>query len=94
VRVEPPGLLLLELLVLLLSRSVLRLRLEWMRRESSPLLLLVKVEVAGKGGYCCCWGRSGREGKKFRRKERERERERERKVVQPPREVVECLVVI
>jgi hypothetical protein len=65
-----------------------------MRRESLPLLLLVRVETAGKSGCCYCWSSGGRDGKVFHREEREREREREREVVQPPREVVECRAVM
>ena len=61
-----------------------------MRRESPPLLLLVRVGTAGKGGHCYCWSCGGGEEKEFRREEREREGE----VVQPPREVVGCLVVM
>jgi hypothetical protein len=49
-----------------------------MRRESLPLLLLVRVETAGNSGCCYCWSRGGRDGKVFHREERERERERER----------------
>jgi hypothetical protein len=46
-----------------------------MRRESPPLLLLVRVEVVGKGGCCYSWGRGGREGKRVsQRREREREK--------------------
>jgi hypothetical protein len=63
-----------------------------MRRESSPLLLLVRVETAGKSGCCYCWSRGGREGKVFHREERKRGRERE--VVQPPRKVAGCLNVM
>jgi len=59
-----------------------------MRRESSPLLLLVRVGTARKGGHCYCWSCGGAEEKEFRREEREGE------VVQPPREVVGCLVVM
>jgi hypothetical protein len=59
-----------------------------MRRESSPLLLLVRVGTARKGGHCYCWSCGGGEEKEFRREEREGE------VVQPPREVVGCLVVM
>jgi hypothetical protein len=59
-----------------------------MRRESLPLLLLVRVETAGKSGCCYCWSSGGRDGKVFHREERERE------VVQPPREVVECRAVM
>jgi len=50
-----------------------------------PLLLLVRV---GKGGHCYCWSCGGGEEKEFHREEREGE------VVQPPREVVGCLVVM
>jgi len=54
-----------------------------MRRESPPLLLLVKVEAAGKGGRCYCWSRDGEEEKRF-----SQSREREGEVVQQPRKVV------
>jgi hypothetical protein len=46
-----------------------------MRRESSPLLLLVRVEAAGKGGCYYSWGRGGEREKSFAEK-REREREK------------------
>jgi hypothetical protein len=49
-----------------------------MRRESSPPLLLVKVEAAGNSGCYCCWSRGGKGGKVFHREERKRRRERER----------------
>jgi hypothetical protein len=54
-----------------------------MRRESPPLLLLVRVEAAGMGGRCYYWSRGGGEEKRFSQR-----REREGEVVQPPRKVV------
>jgi hypothetical protein len=41
-----------------------------MRRESPPLLLLVRVEAAGEGGCCYCWSRGGGEEIDFHREER------------------------
>jgi hypothetical protein len=63
-----------------------------MRRDSPPLLLLVRVGTAGKCGRCYCWSRGGGKEKEFRREERERESGGE--VAQPPCEVVGCLVVM
>jgi len=54
-----------------------------MRRESPPLLLLVWVETAGKGGRYYCWSHGGGEGKFFLQR-----RERGGDVVQTPRKVV------
>jgi hypothetical protein len=60
-----------------------------MRRESPPLLLLVWVETAGKGGRYYCWSHGGGEGKFFYREERERERWCKRHV-----RLLECLAVM
>jgi len=60
-----------------------------MRRESPPLLLLVRVEAAGKGGHCYCWSHGGGEEKDFCREERERERWCNHHV-----RLLECLVVM
>jgi hypothetical protein len=60
-----------------------------MRRESPPLLLLVRVEAAGKGGRCYCWSHGGGEEKDFRREERERERWCNHHV-----RLLDCLVVM
>jgi len=60
------------------------------------LLLLVRVEAVVKGGCCYCWSHGGGEEKEFHKGEREGGREggREREVVQPPHEVVGCLIVM
>jgi hypothetical protein len=60
-----------------------------MRRKSPPLLLLVWVETAGKGGRYYCWSHGGGEGKVFHREERERERWCKRHV-----RLLECLAVM
>jgi len=39
-----------------------------MRRESSPLPLLVRVEAAGEDGCCYCWSRGDGEEKIFAEK--------------------------
>jgi hypothetical protein len=63
--------------------------LERIRRESPPLLLLVWVETAGKGGRYYCWSHGGGKGKVFHKEEGERERWCKRHV-----RLLECLAVM